>query len=251
MRPPPVAPPAQDPCPWIVFQPTTSVHAEPLATAAVIGTLAIGQQVSGRLHTNPATDEDWIEIAPGQHVSLTAVHRIHPANRVTGNIPIGTEVINRWWGLPIEYEPNDLVELNSAVVIADGKEYRLRIEAADAVEELVAAAARDGIVLRVVSAYRSGPYQRELYNRNVEKHGRAQRASAPPGHSEHQLGTTVDFTDLTMAHAFEHSFGDTPEGCWLTANAPARGFHRTYRDDNTAQTGYISEPWHWRFLGTD
>ncbi|MEO8376531.1 MAG: M15 family metallopeptidase, partial [Candidatus Sumerlaeota bacterium] len=110
-------------------------------------------------------------------------------------------------------------------------------------------AEKDGVILRVVSSYRSGEYQRGLYERACKKDGAAQRYSARPGHSEHQLGVAVDICDIEQKHAFEHSFQETKEGKWLAANAADYGFIRSYTDDNIDETGYISEPWHWRYWG--
>lgn len=111
------------------------------------------------------------------------------------------------------------------------------------------AARRDGIEIRVLSSWRSGNYQLGLYTRAIERNGRSQRASAPPGHSEHQLGTVVDLCDVEEREVLTQEFGETPQGEWLKGNAARFGFHLSYTRENSAVTGYIPEPWHWRYWG--
>ncbi|MCC6547447.1 M15 family metallopeptidase [Candidatus Sumerlaeota bacterium] len=241
--------------PWTVFAAEAEVRVLPGGDTQVLKRLKAGERVSGTLYRDSRTDEEWLVARlDGQHVylQLCTLMRVHPGFApVNGNLPIGAEFVNRWWGIPTTYEPNDLVALEAPYIIEDGKEYRLRAEAADAVKRMVDAAAGDEIILRVVSSYRSGEYQRGLFEKACRKDGAAQRYSARPGHSEHQLGTAVDICDLKQEHAFEHSFQDTKEGEWLTANAGRFGFRRSYTDANTEETGYISEPWHWRYWGKD
>ncbi|MGF1573502.1 MAG: D-alanyl-D-alanine carboxypeptidase family protein [Sumerlaeia bacterium] len=175
-------------------------------------------------------------------------HRIHPSNKISGNLPIGEEVISKWWGLPIDYRPTDLEEIPAQWNQYERKDY-LRRQALVALLELLAESAKDGVKMRVCSAFRGGEKQRTLYLAAIDRDGCAQRYSAPPGHSEHQLGTCVDLVDIAEEHLYKESFNDCPEGQWLEQNAHRFGFRRTYKPTNVDQTGYISEPWHWRFWG--
>jgi len=177
-------------------------------------------------------------------------HRVHPVNnQSSGNIKIGTEVVDRWWGLRSDYEPDDLVQIPESHRIIDHKEYWYREEALPHLLKMIDAAAEDGIIIRVNSSYRTFEYQVGLYERATKKDGDGQRYSAPPGHSEHQLGTCVDLTDPEEKFAFTEEFDTTEQGRWLAANAKRFGFRRSYTQQNKAETGYISEPWHWRFIG--
>lgn len=243
-----VIPNKNDPHPWRVFVNETALYGAPVVTSEIRRVLYTGEGVSGTVHTNPDTDEDWLATADG-FVSLTTVTRVHPDNARTGTLPIGTEVIDRWWGLPMEYVPGDLVEIPARWCLSDGKEYRFREAALAALLDLLEGAAADGVDIRVLSSWRSGEYQRGLYTRAIERDGRNQRASAPPGHSEHQLGTVVDLCDVEEKEVLTAAFADTLQGRWLTENAGRFGFVRSYTDNNTATTGYISEPWHWRYWG--
>lgn len=147
-----------------------------------------------------------------------------------------------------EYDPADLVYLPSHLT---NRERRLRKEAADMLSAMAAAAAEDGVRLLVVSAYRPYASQERIFNNYAAKHGveRANRFSARPGQSEHQLGTTVDFGGTKVD--FEAEFANTDSGRWLKENAHRFGFALSYPRDAEHITGYIYEPWHYRYIGVE
>jgi D-alanyl-D-alanine carboxypeptidase len=72
--------------------------------------------------------------------------------------------------------------------------------------------------------------------------------SADQGYSEHQLGTTFDFTTEGIGGGLVTSFENTPAFAWLKDNAHKYGFTLSYPKDNAY---YVYEPWHWRFVGED
>lgn len=240
--------------PWKVFSEEAPLRVEPLDQADEVARLRAGDEVPGDYYTHPETDEEWIVVARGgRTLYLPRVHvtRLHPDNRRAGDLPIGEEKVNRWWGVPIEYEPSDLIPVPAESSSPTTREYLLRREAAEAVVRLIAAAKGDGFTILVNSAYRSGAYQRQIYEKYVKQSGASQRYGAPPGHSEHQLGTCIDVTEPSLKHAFSESFFATPEGQWLETNAARFGFIRSYYPETVKQTGYISEPWHWRYWGVE
>jgi len=115
-------------------------------------------------------------------------------------------------------------------------------------DELMEDAADDGVELRIVSAYRSFGAQAALKSAYAVTYGAgANRFSADQGYSEHQLGTTVDFTTPALGNSFT-TFGTTPAYEWLLAHAHEYGFILSYPSGNAY---YISEPWHWRFVGVE
>src|SRR5690606_38595314 len=75
--------------------------------------------------------------------------------------------------------------------------------------------------------------------------------SAEPGHSEHQLGSTMDFAAPENGWQPLESFADSQSGLWLADNAYRFGFALSYPRDGEEITGYIFEPWHHRFIGTE
>lgn len=96
-------------------------------------------------------------------------------------------------------------------------------EIADNFDRLYAAAKADGINLQITSGYRSYAEQVVLYNRYKAGQG---PIAAPPGHSNHQTGTAIDFTNTPGAWA------------WLKANAHKYGLHN-----------FPPEPWHYSLNG--
>jgi D-alanyl-D-alanine carboxypeptidase len=242
------------PVPWIVFKEDVVLRDQPSSEGAVLVPLPKDTELGGDYMVHNGTDEEWLKTefnGKNGFVTRTALHRIHPDNaEQEGNLDYGTEMVNRWWGIPLEYEADDLVEIPEEFTRKSRWGFRLREEARDALVEMLSAAREDGVEIIVTSAYRSGPTQLRIYSRNVSRN-RAQRSSAPPGHSEHQLGTTVDLTDPEAKYSFTQEFGNQPQGQWLEKNAARFGFYRSYYPDNVDQTGYISEPWHWRYMGME
>ncbi len=101
--------------------------------------------------------------------------------------------------------------------------------------------------VRVTSAYRSFTSQGALKTSYRVTYGSGANAfSADQGYSEHQLGTTVDFTTVSNKGSLA-GFDKTPAYTWLTEHAHEYGFILSYPKGNTY---YQYEPWHWRYVGT-
>lgn len=144
--------------------------------------------------------------------------------------------------LTADCAPTDLV------TVAGGTQ--LRAEAANAFNEMLAAASKAGFSLYANSAYRSYSEQVATFQYWVNTSGLAyaERTSARAGHSEHQLGTTAD----VGANGKElEAFEGTPEAAWLAANSYKFGFIVSYPDGKESITGYAPEPWHVRYVGKD
>lgn len=166
-----------------------------------------------------------------------------------------------WWIVnkvrplnPAAYAPDNLVVPKVPLRVAAGdSEMRLRKEAAAALEELIAAAKQDQLSLLLASGYRSYQLQVAVYNANVQKYGQAgaDEQSARPGTSEHQTGLAVDVGATSRKCEIEQCFGDLPEGIWVAANAHKYGFILRYPENKEAITGYVYEPWHFRYVGKD
>jgi hypothetical protein len=108
------------------------------------------------------------------------------------------------------------------VVNADGKPAEVRT--ANAYHLMQAAAARDGVQLRVISGFRSQAEQEYLYACYVNCSCNDCNLAAYPGYSNHQSGYALDLNT--------HEAGVYT---WLTRNAARFGFARTVP----------SEDWHW------
>lgn len=153
-------------------------------------------------------------------------------------------VVDKERALAPDYEPADLVPLDGYPLSVSRNDLRLRLAIMDAVLAMDAAARADGVRLVLSSAYRSYAYQESVYARNVSQLGEAEasRVSARAGHSQHQLGTAIDFGSI------DDSFASTPAGLWLAANAGRYGFSMSYPPGMEAVTGYVWESWHFRYL---
>lgn len=159
-------------------------------------------------------------------------------------------LVNKKIRLPADYAPSDLVSLVGSVAAVSGS--ALRSEAAINIIDLFNAAKAESKNLSVVSAYRSYSQQVSVFNGWVASAGlkNAERFSARPGHSQHQLGTAVDFGVAGQSN-FNEGFGQTAEGIWLSQNAHKFGYVLSYPKGQEAVTGYSYEPWHYRYIGRD
>ena len=143
-----------------------------------------------------------------------------------------------------EFEPEDLVSLKAYSLSLFWGDVPVRKAIIPAVVELAGAARKNGITLVFSSGYRSFDYQRQVYAREVATYGQemADRESARPGASQHQLGTAVDFGSITDA------FAQTRAGKWLAAHAGEYGFSLSYPQGFEKVTGYRYESWHYRYI---
>lgn len=147
---------------------------------------------------------------------------------------------------PLNYKPDDLTELvgTSSYSVSRAGMF-LREPAVVSLEQMSRDAGQEGVTLTASSAFRSYDYQVEVYNRNVRENGRetADRESARPGYSQHQLGLVIDFGSIN------DEFAKTKAGKWLLANAWKYGWSLSFPDGYESITGYRWECWHYRYLG--
>ena len=170
----------------------------------------------------PATPEE--NTAPENNSGSSSVSSTNGITYVDGIL-----IANKTYSLPADYNPG-----------VDATAYA-------ALQEMFAAAAKDGITLWIKSGFRSYSDQKWQYNYYASRDGAAlaDTYSARPGHSEHQTGLAFDINSLYK------SFADTPEGIWLAANCHKYGFIIRYPQGKEHITGYMYEPWHIRYLGVD
>ncbi len=107
---------------------------------------------------------------------------------------------------------------------------------------------KEGYNLRAISTYRTYDYQSNLYNNYAKCDGvnNADTYSARPGFSEHHTGLAIDVDNITKIYT---DFEDTDEFTWMQENAYKYGFILRYPKDKENITGYIYEPWHYRYVG--
>ncbi|MFY9680115.1 M15 family metallopeptidase [Glutamicibacter protophormiae] len=147
---------------------------------------------------------------------------------------------------PEDYTPKDLVTVS-------GTSFQLRKQAADAVQDLVADARAAGHSIKVLSAFRSYQRQATLFNQYQAQYGTdyAERISARPGTSEHQLGLAADLGYTNSRAELKEAFGQTPAGQWIAEHAVDYGLIVRYPVGKEEITGYKYEPWHVRYIGKE
>lgn len=147
---------------------------------------------------------------------------------------------------PEDYAPKDLVTVS-------GTSFQLRKQAADAVQDLVADARAAGHSIKVLSAFRSYQRQATLFNQYQAQYGTdyAERISARPGTSEHQLGLAADLGYTNSRAELKEAFGQTPAGQWIAEHAVDYGLIVRYPVGKEEITGYKYEPWHVRYIGKE
>lgn len=103
------------------------------------------------------------------------------------------------------------------------------------------------------SDHRTHNDQKILFENYAKKDGydKAYKYSAQPGQSEHETGLAFDICDIERRYYLKESFGESKEGIWLAENAHRFGFILRYPKDKTHITGFIYEPWHFRYVGID
>ena len=140
----------------------------------------------------------------------------------------GVLVANKTYSLPADYNPGDLLP-----------------ECEAAFSKMQSDAAAENLEIWNASGFRSYELQQSLYNRYSDRDGKeaADRYSARPGHSEHQTGLAIDLNEISS------SFANTDEGKWIAENCHKYGFILRYMQNKEAQTGYMYEPWHIRYVG--
>lgn len=159
--------------------------------------------------------------------------------------------VNRQFSLPNDYVPPSLENVSNKVktigIVC------LRQDVVPYLVQMFKDAQKNGVYLAVTSGYRKPEIQKYLYDFWLRLGGSAVLDSiAKPGHSEHQLGTTVDLTDSSIGYAMvDERFGESVGGRWLSQNAHKYGFTMSYPKGKEKITGYRYEPWHWRFVGKD
>lgn len=202
----------------------------------------------------PSVSESPIPV-PSQEPPLSTSPPAPPARFDTSALSIDEAtslwvVVNKMRPLaPVDFVP-DLVDPQVRYL----SNPQMRPEAASALAAMFAAATAEGAGdLQIQNAYRSFETQTSVHNRLVASLGRdrAQAQSARPGYSEHQTGLSLDIASLPEKCSIQACFAQTSQGAWLAANSWRYGFVLRYPADKTAVTGYIFEPWHFRYVGPE
>ena len=146
--------------------------------------------------------------------------------------------------MPLQQECIALVPTEPDVF---GRQPYLAAQACKAWGEMRDAAQNAGVILQLVSAYRSYQYQAELLQRKLDRGvciDDILKVNAAPGFSEHHSGRALDIGTPGFAH-LEEEFESSPAFAWLSRHAGHYGFRLSFPRDNPY--GVLYEPWHWYF----
>ena len=241
--------------------------ASPVATITPIPTIPPPTGPTARPTITP-TPTDTLTPTPTSTASPTITLTPSPtATRIACSKRIPNQddllsIVTQTFALSREFKPDDLVSL------ADYFEFRITRGYPTQVREIIIGPLAEmisdmraaGLDPYIISGYRSYASQEEAYQKWLqEEPDRVAILSARPGHSEHQLGTTVDFGSYSLIDYIDDSFSPntqfhtffykTPEGAWLLENAHNYGFTLSYPLEAFGITGFYYEPWHYRYVG--
>jgi len=146
------------------------------------------------------------------------------------------------------YIPEKIVEIEKPYLYNEALTKSIHGKVEPYLNDMLDDALADGVKIWVVSSYRSFYEQASLKGSYTVTYGSgANTFSADQGYSEHQLGTTLDFTTEGLGGGL-NGFEGTPAFTWLSENGHKYGFTLSYPKNNAY---YVYEPWHWRFVGED
>ena len=109
------------------------------------------------------------------------------------------------------------------------------------------AAEKSGVVIQIISAWRSVDYQKGIFERKLEAGQKIKdilKVNAAPGYSEHHTGRALDIGTEGVEHLSE-AFEESEAFSWLEVNAENFGFSLSFPRNNSANILY--EPWHWKY----
>jgi zinc D-Ala-D-Ala carboxypeptidase len=154
-----------------------------------------------------------------------------------------------------DYVPPDLVPVSEAGITGSGY---IRQVAIDDLAAMTTAAAEAGTPIAVNSPYRSYQEQVASFNHwvSVDGYDNAITYSQRPGHSEHQLGLTIDFMTKGGGSALQGDWATTPSGAWMAEHAWEYGWLLSYPKGPAGEyfsqlTCFHYEPWHYRYYGRE
>lgn len=146
-----------------------------------------------------------------------------------------------------------------------GNDIKLQNEVFEAFENMRKDAFKEGVLIEIVSAYRSFNRQMEIWNSKYESYileGLSEQESIEkiieystiPGTSRHHWGTDIDIIEggidepKHMLTKENYNSGGIYSNLknWMDSNSEKYGFYLVY-DNNPDRKGFKYEPWHYSF----
>lgn len=162
-------------------------------------------------------------------------------------------ILDRSYALPASYVPPDLVPASAAGLGGVSGTKLVRAVIVDDLAAMRAAWEAAGLTVTIESAYRSYANQATTFDTWAARLGydAALARSARAGHSEHQLGTTLDLTSAGWGGRFGDWAIESAEGAWMAAHGWEYGFVMSYPAGAQAAACFSYEPWHYRWVGRE
>lgn len=169
------------------------------------------------------------------------------AKKLAPNFETDMVLVDKKYYIPSESKPEEVVVAN----VKSFKNINISSVIKEPLESMFSDAKKSGFELYLLSGYRSYDYQEMLFSRKVKLVGfdKAQTVVAVPGESEHQTGLAVDISCRSIQFGLNNKLEDTDEFAWLIDNCHKYGFILRYPKGKSDITGYIYEPWHYRYIG--
>ena len=223
------------------------------ATAAIVVVFGVVQL------TGMASGERDEEAATTTTAEVTTTTIPPPPECEEGDLQVLEDAANDWAtvlvdtqrSIPSFYAPTDLRNIADAgFPLTDGVAVRALV--VGDLGALRQAAVDNGTPIGILAAFRSFALQQDLFGRRVDELGASEAGSrvARPGHSEHQLGTTIDVATEGDTDV-DQTWGSSPTGQWIATNAHKYGFLLSYPMEAQGRTCYDFEPWHLRYVGRE
>jgi D-alanyl-D-alanine carboxypeptidase len=242
------------PSPRVNANPTFGSHQIQIELEPPPSPTALSTVTTGPIYTNtPLLTQTNIPPSPTQTPIPPCSERTPVDNLLT--------LVTLEFGLSRDYVPNDLVPLSDYFprFVTKGYPTKVREVVVHPLSRMFSDMHAAGLNPTIISGFRNYSAQAIARNKWLEQEpDRVSILSAPPGHSEHQLGTTVDFGSPELPFIvnqedieFHTYFYKSSEGQWLTEHAHEYGFTLSYPRESLDLTGFYYEPWHYRYIGID
>ncbi len=164
-----------------------------------------------------------------------------------------------------DYTPQELIGKAPRDLIGNTYVTTMQRDTAKALKLMQEAAKKEGIDIKVVSAFRSFNRQKEIFEGKFKRFiaegnspeqavNRIIEYSTIPGTSRHHWGTDLDLIDGAVSAPeavleAEHYYGSGVFCAfreWCDHNAANFGFHQVYTN-NPDRKGFAHEPWHFSY----
>ena len=155
-------------------------------------------------------------------------------------------LVNKHFSLSKSFVPDNLVTISSEDSVDEG--IKLNGEAYRAFKQMKSDMNKEGLDVLINEGYRSYSDQEELcdYYRNLYGDNYVSKYVALPGFSEHQTGLAIDLSSTST-----RTFSNSKEYKWMLDNSYRYGFILRYDPRLVTETQFNSEPWHFRYVGSD